>query len=238
MPKELTPEAVEAKRAEGLDADAAETAVPWSMPYLPIDPHDVGRSYEAVVRVNSQSGKGGVAYLLKNSHNLDLPRRLQIEFSRIIQRHTDTYGGEVDAALLWRIFADEYLPIDAVVHRDGLEDLAPWGRFEFNGATLTSTHDEDSILTVTLADGGEKRLLTASGNGPVDAFTSALEQTGVSLRILDYAEHALSEGRDATAASYVECEVDGQVLWGVGLDPSITTASFKAIISAVNRALR
>ncbi|WP_159625494.1 MULTISPECIES: 2-isopropylmalate synthase [Actinomyces] len=230
--------AVEARRAEGLEDDAAETAVPWSMPYLPIDPHDVGRSYEAVVRVNSQSGKGGVAYLLKNRHNLDLPRRLQIEFSRIIQRHADTYGGEIDATLLWRIFADEYLPIDAVIHRDGLEGLAAWGRFELKGATLTSTQDEDAILTVTLTDEGDERLLTASGNGPVGAFTTALEQTGVSIRILDYAEHALSEGRDATAASYVECEVGGQVLWGVGLDPSITTASFKAIISAVNRALR
>ncbi|MCL3776553.1 MULTISPECIES: 2-isopropylmalate synthase [unclassified Actinomyces] len=227
-------EAVAAKRAEGLDGEAAETAVPWSMPYLPIDPHDVGRSYEAVVRVNSQSGKGGVSYLLKQRHNLDLPRRLQIEFSRIIQRHTDTYGGEIDAAAMWTIFTDEYLP----ARSEPGSGLEPWGRFELKGATLTSAGDEDSILTVTVRDSGERRLLTASGNGPLDAFVTALEQTGVSVRILDYVEHALSEGRDARAASYVECEVNGQVLWGVGIDPSITTSSFKAVISAVNRALR
>ena len=226
--------AVEAKRAEGLDAATAEMAVPWSMPYLPIDPHDVGRSYEAVVRVNSQSGKGGVSYLLKTTHNLDLPRRLQIEFSRIVQRHADTRGGEVDAGDLWTIFTDEYLPAKAAPGAD----LPAWGRYELKGATLTAAGDEDSILTVTLRDGGQRRLLTASGNGPLDAFVTALEQTGVEVRILDYVEHALSQGRDALAASYVECEIAGQVLWGVGIDPSITTSSFKAVISAVNRALR
>ena len=226
--------AVEAKRAEGLDAATAEMAVPWSMPYLPIDPHDVGRSYEAVVRVNSQSGKGGVSYLLKTTHNLDLPRRLQIEFSRIVQHHADTRGGEVDAGDLWTIFTDEYLPAKAAPGAD----LPAWGRYELKGATLTAAGDEDSILTVTLRDGGRRRLLTASGNGPLDAFVTALEQTGVEVRILDYVEHALSQGRDALAASYVECEIAGQVLWGVGIDPSITTSSFKAVISAVNRALR
>ena len=227
--------AVEARRAEGLDAATAEMAVPWSMPYLPIDPHDVGRSYEAVVRVNSQSGKGGVAYLLGTTRKLELPRRLQIEFSRIVQRHTDTYGGEVDGDRLWSIFADEYLPAAAAPEAE----LSRWGRFELRGATLTSTgDDEDSTLTVTLVDGGEEKHLTASGNGPLDAFVTALESTGLSVRILDYVEHALSEGRDAKAASYVECEVDGQVLWGVGIDPSITTSSFKAVISAINRALR
>ena len=227
--------AVEAKRAEGLDAATAEMAVPWSMPYLPIDPHDVGRSYEAVVRVNSQSGKGGVAYLLGTTRKLELPRRLQIEFSRIVQRHTDTYGGEVDGARLWSIFADEYLPAAAAPEAE----LSRWGRFELRGATLTSTGDDkDSTLTVTLVDGGQEKHLTAAGNGPLDAFVTALEGTGLSVRILDYAEHALSEGHDAKAASYVECEVDGQVLWGVGIDPSITTSSFKAVISALNRALR
>ena len=226
---------VSAKQAEGLTDAEAEIAVPWAMPYLPIDPHDVGRSYEAVVRVNSQSGKGGVAYLLGTTRKLELPRRLQIEFSRIVQRHTDTYGGEVDGARLWSIFADEYLPAAAAPEAE----LSRWGRFELRGATLTSTgDDEDSTLTVTLVDGGEEKHLTASGNGPLDAFVTALESTGLSVRILDYVEHALSEGRDAKAASYVECEVDGQVLWGVGIDPSITTSSFKAVISAINRALR
>ena len=226
---------VDARKAEGLTKADAEIAVPWSMPYLPIDPHDVGRSYEAVVRVNSQSGKGGVAYLLGTTRKLELPRRLQIEFSRIVQRHTDTYGGEVDGARLWSIFADEYLPAAAAPEAE----LSRWGRFELRGATLTSTgDDEDSTLTVTLVDGGQEKHLTASGNGPLDAFVTALESTGLSVRILDYAEHALSEGHDAKAASYVECEVDGQVLWGVGIDPSITTSSFKAVISALNRVLR
>ena len=226
---------VDAKKAEGLTKADAEIAVPWSMPYLPIDPHDVGRSYEAVVRVNSQSGKGGVAYLLGTTRKLELPRRLQIEFSRIVQRHTDTYGGEVDGARLWSIFADEYLPAAAAPEAE----LSRWGRFELRGATLTSTGDDkDSTLTVTLVDGGQEKRLTAVGNGPLDAFVTALEGTGLSVRILDYVEHALSEGRDAKAASYVECEVDGQVLWGVGIDPSITTSSFKAVISALNRALR
>ena len=226
---------VDAKKAEGLSEADAEVAVPWSMPYLPIDPHDVGRSYEAVVRVNSQSGKGGVAYLLGTTRKLELPRRLQIEFSRIVQRHTDTYGGEVDGARLWSIFADEYLPAAAAPEAE----LSRWGRFELRGATLTSTgDDEDSTLTVTLVDGGQEKHLTAAGSGPLDAFVTALEGTGLSVRILDYVEHALSEGRDAKAASYVECEVDGQILWGVGIDPSITTSSFKAVISALNRALR
>ena len=226
---------VNAKKAEGLADAEAQIAVPWAMPYLPIDPHDVGRSYEAVVRVNSQSGKGGVAYLLGTTRKLELPRRLQIEFSRIVQRHTDTYGGEVDGDRLWSIFADEYLPAAAAPEAE----LSRWGRFELRGATLTSTgDDEDSTLTVTLVDGGQEKHLTASGNGPLDAFVTALESTGLSVRILDYVEHALSEGRDAKAASYVECEVDGQVLWGVGIDPSITTSSFKAVISALNRALR
>ena len=226
---------VNAKKAEGLSDAEAEIAVPWAMPYLPIDPHDVGRSYEAVVRVNSQSGKGGVAYLLGTTRKLELPRRLQIEFSRIVQRHTDTYGGEVDGDRLWSIFADEYLPAAAAPEAE----LSRWGRFELRGATLTSTGDDkDSTLTVTLIDGGQEKHLTAAGNGPLDAFVTALESTGLSVRILDYAEHALSEGHDAKAASYVECEVDGQVLWGVGIDPSITTSSFKAVISALNRALR
>ena len=226
---------VDARKAEGLTKADAEIAVPWSMPYLPIDPHDVGRSYEAVVRVNSQSGKGGVAYLLGTTRKLELPRRLQIEFSHIVQRHTDTYGGEVDGARLWSIFADEYLPAAAAPEAE----LSRWGRFELRGATLTSTGDDkDSTLTVTLVDGGQEKRLTAVGNGPLDAFVTALEGTGLSVRILDYAEHALSEGHDAKAASYVECEVDGQVLWGVGIDPSITTSSFKAVISALNRALR
>lgn len=211
----------------------SEMAVPWDIPYLPVDPHDVGRSYEAVVRVNSQSGKGGIAYLMSSARQLELPRRHQIEFSQIVQRHTDTFGGEISAENLWHIFVDEYLPASAA------EGLEPWGRFSLRGTTVTTADDgAQATLTVTLVDRGEEKVLAAMGNGPVDAFVKALTQVGVEVSVLDFAEHALSSGGDASAAAYVEAEVGGQVLWGVGIDPSITTASFKAIVSAVNRALR
>ncbi|WP_235939541.1 2-isopropylmalate synthase [Occultella kanbiaonis] len=218
----------EIEQAGGDDAD-----VVWTVPYLPVDPQDVGRSYEAVIRVNSQSGKGGVAYLLQSSRNLDLPRRLQIEFSRIVQRHTDAYGGEMSAERLWEIFSDEYLP---ATEENG---LTAWGRFALHATQVSSAGDgSDDVLTATLRDGEDEVTVQARGNGPVAAFVAALAQRSVELSVLDYAEHALSEGGDAAAAAYVECEVDGQVIWGVGIDPSITTASFKAIISAVNRAVR
>ncbi|WP_043500139.1 2-isopropylmalate synthase [Georgenia sp. SUBG003] len=223
----------EARAAKVAAAGGDENAVVWELPYLPIDPKDVGRSYEAVVRVNSQSGKGGVAYLLSSTRHLDLPRRLQIELSGIVQKHTDAYGGEIDAEKLWSIFADEYLPHTAAM------GLAPWGRFSLEGTTVTTAGEgEDAVLTVTLVDRGEKKVVAATGNGPIDAFVNALGEVGVEVDVLDYAEHALSEGGDATAASYVECQVDGQILWGVGIDPSTMTASFKAIVSAVNRAGR
>jgi 2-isopropylmalate synthase len=226
---------------KGLDAMAtrAEAAgvpvdrLPWAVPYLPIDPRDVGRTYEAIIRVNSQSGKGGVSYLLKSERALDLPRRLQIEFSQIVQRSTDTSGREVTADELWTIFADEYLPAPP---GSGLE---PWGRFALRGTAVASAGDGSAdVLSVELLDEDRERVLTATGNGPVAAFTAALAQIGVQVNVLDYSEHALSEGGDASAAAYVECEVDGQVLWGVGIDPSITTASLKAIVSAVNRSQR
>lgn len=224
---------LELRAAQVAEAGGDENAVAWNIPYLPVDPHDVGRSYEAVVRVNSQSGKGGIAYLMSSTKHLDLPRRLQIEFSQIVQRHTDAHGGEISGESLWRIFVDEYLPASA---SDG---LVPWGRFRLRGTTVTTADDGAyATLTVTVVDGGEEKVLAATGNGPVDAFTRALEQVGVNVKVLDFAEHALSEGGDASAAAYIEAEVDGQVLWGAGIDPSITTASFKAIVSAVNRALR
>ncbi|MFC4555215.1 2-isopropylmalate synthase [Georgenia faecalis] len=223
--------AVRADRVAAADGDAS--AVLWEVPYLPVDPHDVGRSYEAVVRVNSQSGKGGVAYLLSSTRALDLPRRLQIELSAIVQRHTDAYGGEISAERLWTIFSDEYLPATPE------SGLSPWGRYALRGTTLTSAGEgQDATLTLTMVEDGTEKVLAATGNGPVKAFTNAFADLGVRVDVLDYAEHALSTGGDASAAAYVECEVDGQVLWGVGIDPSITTASFKAIVSAVNRALR
>ncbi|MDO5699993.1 MAG: 2-isopropylmalate synthase [Bowdeniella nasicola] len=214
-------------------AGGNDTAVPWTVPYLPVDPHDVGRTYEAIVRVNSQSGKGGVAYLLSSTRDLQLPRRLQIEVSRLVQQHSEMDGGEVTAESLWRLFADEYLPAAAAAGN------RPWGRFALRGTTVTTADDgEHATLTVSLKDGSQDRVLAATGNGPIDAFTQALKQIGVDVHVLDFAEHALSTGGDATAAAYIEAEVDGQVLWGVGIDPSTSAASFKAIISAVNRAVR
>ena len=221
--------------ARKIKVDAAggdENAVVWELPYLPIDPHDVGRSYEAVVRVNSQSGKGGVAYLMSRAHNLELPRRLQVEFSRIVQRHTDTYGGEINADALWKIFADEYLPTSAA------PGLQSWGRFELRKSQVGTVDDEHVELHAELTDNGVLTAIDANGTGPIDAFVSALHQFDLDVRVLDYSEHAMSQGRDAKAASYVEAAVDGQIVWGVGIDSSITRASYKAVISAVNRALR
>jgi 2-isopropylmalate synthase len=204
----------------------------WAVPYLPIDPKDVGRSYEAVIRVNSQSGKGGVAYLLKTDHSLDLPRKLQIEFSRVVQNKTDQDGGEVSSAKLWDIFIDEYLPAPA----DRIE--LKWGRFELKKMRTESNMDGHVELDIVLRDGAGELQAKGNGNGPISAFLNVLEQQGVNVRLLDYVEHTLSEGGDAQAAAYVELEIDGKTLWGVGIDGDISTASLKAVISAVNRALR
>jgi len=201
----------------------------WGVPYLPIDPRDVGRSYEAVIRVNSQSGKGGISYLLKTERHLDLPRRLQIEFSRVVQGVTDADGREVTGEDIWQIFADEYLPAPAG------GPLEPWGRLSLRGARASSVEGGLDTLSVDLVDDGVPVTLEGTGNGPIAAFVDAVAQVGVEVRVLDYAEHALSEGGDASAAAYVECSVGDEVLWGVGIDPSIITASLKAIISAVNR---
>ncbi|MGJ7440704.1 2-isopropylmalate synthase [Aquipuribacter sp. MA13-6] len=222
------------KGFDHLEKDAREAGVPvaehdWAVPYLPVDPKDLGRSYEAVIRVNSQSGKGGVAYLMKTEHNLDLPRRLQIELSHAVQLQADLGGGEISAAELWTVFADEYLPADGGER---------WGRFELRALEAKGNVDEDDTLTVRMRDGATEVTLTGTGNGPIAAFTTALSQVGVDVRVLDYAEHAMSAGGDAKAAAYVECAVGGQVLWGVGVDPNIVTASLKAVVSAVNRALR
>jgi 2-isopropylmalate synthase len=217
------------KGFEALAVDAAAAGVPigeqpWQMPYLPIDPKDVGRSYEAVIRVNSQSGKGGVAYIMKFEHALDLPRRLQIEFSQVIQRVTDSEGGEVDAAQMWQIFSAEYLEAT--------------GPVQLAGHRSASVADQQDALSVEVRVDGEPRSLTGTGNGPINAFVAALASIGYQVRVLDYAEHALSAGEDARAAAYVECEVDGRTLWGVGVDENIVTASLNALTSAVNRARR
>jgi 2-isopropylmalate synthase len=203
----------------------------WGVPYLPIDPHDVGRSYEAVVRVNSQSGKGGVAYLLKAEHQLDLPRRLQIEFSGVVQARTDSQGGEVSADELWRTFQDEYLPaVDGGVNE--------WGRFTPVSHSLISEQGGSDHIMATMLDRGQEISVEGDGNGPIAAFIDALSSLGVDVRVLDYHEHALSAGGDAKAAAYVECAVGDRVLWGVGLHSSIVKASLTAVLSAVNRAER
>jgi 2-isopropylmalate synthase len=204
----------------------------WAVPYLPIDPKDVGRSYEAVIRVNSQSGKGGVAYLLKTDHHLDLPRKLQIEFSRVVQNVTDASGGEVSSEKLWDIFIDEYLP--APSDRIDLK----WGRFELKKMRTASEMDGVVQLDILLRDGDGELEAHGTGNGPISAFLNVLEQQGVQVRLLDYVEHTLSAGGDAQAAAYVELEVNGKTLWGVGIDGDISTASLKAVISSVNRAIR
>jgi 2-isopropylmalate synthase len=217
--------------AMAVDATAAGVPVDdfnWDVPYLPIDPKDVGRTYEAVIRVNSQSGKGGVAYIMKSEHALELPRRLQIEFSQVIQRHTDIEGGEVLPAEMWSIFTDEYLP----------NPNAPWGRLALSSLTQDSAVDGETSVRVAMTDNGEPMTLEGRGNGPIAAFCNALEQHGIDVRVLDYHEHAMSAGGDAKAAAYLECAVGERVLWGVGVDPSIITASLKAVVSAVNRALR
>ena len=202
----------------------------WAVPYLPIDPKDVGRSYEAVIRVNSQSGKGGVAYLLKSDHNLDLPRKLQIEFSRVVQNETDASGGEVSSEKLWDIFNDEYLP--------SLETSRRWGRFELKKLRTQSDMDGVVNIDVVLRDGDSEVELNGTGNGPFSAFINVLEKRGVNVGLLDYVEHTLSASSDAQAAAYVELTIDSKTLWGVGIDGDIATASLKAIISGVNRAIR
>jgi 2-isopropylmalate synthase len=221
------------KGLEHLERDAAAAGrpvaeMPWAVPYLPIDPKDVGRTYEAVIRVNSQSGKGGVAYIMKSEHHLDLPRRLQIEFSHVIQAKTDSEGGEVTPEEMYAVFLDEYLPNPG----------APWGRFALRGLQQDAQVDGPDRLRVDLTDAGTPVTLEGTGNGPIAAFCAALGDYGVDVRVLDYQEHALSAGGDATAAAYLECAVGDRVLWGVGIDANIVTASLKAVVSAINRATR
>ncbi|HIZ99708.1 MAG TPA: 2-isopropylmalate synthase [Candidatus Janibacter merdipullorum] len=211
------------------EAGTDVNGIDWGVPYLPIDPHDIGRSYEAVVRVNSQSGKGGVAYLLHSEVGLELPRRLQMEFSAVVQRKTDSDGGEMSGLALWEYFSDEYL------HS---EDKDGWGRFQPVRSTLTGEDDGLDRIEGHILDRGQEVEISGSGNGPIAAFLDALAPLGVDVRVLDYAEHALSAGGDARAAAYVECAVGERVLWGVGLHDSIVKASLRAILSAVNRAER
>ena len=252
--KGLEARQVAAKRA-GADLDSFV----WLVPYLPIDPKDIGRTYEAIIRVNSQSGKGGMAYLLKTNHNLDLPKRLQIEFDKIVQNFADTTKKEVKDEDIWRLFKDEYLPVEqsgmtaagVVVGDTHDASLAPWGRLKLLKVSVSSGEDgSDTVLKARLLDrgvnvGGEQpveREVSGIGNGPIAAFLNAISNFGVDASIMDYVEHTMSVGTDAMAASYVECQVgeadDAQIVWGVGIDSSITTSALKAIISAINRSQR
>jgi 2-isopropylmalate synthase len=215
---------LEALASDAAAAGASVDDITWAVPYLPIDPKDVGRTYEAVIRVNSQSGKGGVAYIMKAEHQFDLPRRLQIEFSGVVQQHTDDAGGEVTPERMWEIFEAEY--------------LASSGPLQLNAVHTSSAQGERDALRVGMYVDGQRQELEGNGNGPIAAFVDALSSIGRDVRVLDYAEHAMSAGGDATAAAYLECAVDGQVLWGVGVDANILTASLKAIVSALNRAAR
>lgn len=209
---------------KGLEAvQAPENQNVWEVPYLPIDPKDVGRSYEAVIRVNSQSGKGGVAYIMKTDHNLKLPRPMQVEFSSVVQAVTDAEGGEVNPKAMWDIFAGEYLdrtsPIEAIsVTVDGGQN-----------------EGEEAKVTAQVEFNGEHREIQGRGNGPVAAYCDALSQLGLDVEVQEYSQHARTSGDDAEAAAYVLAEVNGSKVWGVGIAGSITYASLKAITSAANR---
>jgi 2-isopropylmalate synthase len=194
----------------------------WAVPYLPIDPKHVGRTYEAVIRVNSQSGKGGVAFIMKEEHGFDLPRRLQIEFSKTIQGITEDTGTEIAPGDMWVTFQREYLPEHARIELLSQE---------------TTTGDTGAKVIAQLLVDGEHRTVHGEGNGPIAAFVAALQaDLGVDVDVVDYSEHAVSAGSDATAVAYVETQSgDGELRWGVGMHPSILTASLRAVVSAVNR---
>lgn len=217
--------------AQGTPVDLME----WDMPYLPVDPKDLGRSYEAIIRVNSQSGKGGVTYLLKSEYGLDLPRRMQVEFSRAVQQHTEA-GGEVTAEEIRRIFNYEYLPAE--------DSEKAWGRFQIVGLRTDSGNVDGGgssaeRIEVDLIVDGQERTYEGRGNGPIDALVKILiDQFDVDVRLQDYSEHAIGSGADTNAAAYVELAVEDRVVWGAGLHPNITKASLKAVVSAVNRAAR
>ncbi|MRH85939.1 2-isopropylmalate synthase [Nocardia sp. SYP-A9097] len=210
--------------ADAADSDVADMT--WAVPYLPIDPKDVGRTYEAVIRVNSQSGKGGVAYIMKTDHGLALPRRLQIEFSQAVQKITDGEGGEVTPKEMWDVFAEEYLT-----------PIVPLERIRQKVTASELDGGVDHIEAVVKVDGVEQAI-SGEGNGPLASFVDALATIGYDVRVLDYSEHAMSSGDDAQAAAYVECAIGDKVTWGVGIATSITTASLRAVVSAVNRAAR
>jgi 2-isopropylmalate synthase len=207
---------------KGMHAQQRESSEVWDVPYLPIDPADLGRSYEAIIRVNSQSGKGGIAYLMETEHSLELPRGLQVDFAQKVQAITDARGDELTADELLVAFHEHY--------------LSHTGPYELGPYTHSST-DTDQI-SAELTRNGDPQEVTGSGNGPIAALVEAFEQNfGIAIRIRDYHEHAMAAAADATAAAYIEADIDGDLVWGVGLHSSIVTASLRAVVNAVNRAL-
>ena len=249
---------LEARQMAADRAGADLDSFVWLVPYLPIDPKDIGRTYEAIIRVNSQSGKGGMAYLLKTNHNLDLPKRLQVEFDKIVQAYADETKKEVKDEDIWRLFKDEYLAVEeggktaagVVVGDADDESLEQWGRLKLLKVAVSSGEDgSDTVLKAKVLDRGtepsdeaREREVSGAGNGPIAAFLNAVSNLGIEASVMDYAEHTMSVGTDAMAASYVECQVgqdaEAQIIWGVGIDSSITTSALKAIISAINRSER
>jgi len=211
---------------KGFDALAASNSKVWEVPYLPIDPADLGRSYEAIIRINSQSGKGGIAYILKTDYGLDLPRLLQVEFSKVIQRVADETGKEIDPKLIWESFQSEYLTRS--------EPIAFRGH-----TTIPDTGDpERRVIAARILEAGAERTIEGRGNGPIAAYVDALaRQCGLAIKVRDYHQHATGHGADAGSVTYIEAErADGSVVWGVGMSPNIVVASLKAVTSAVNRA--
>jgi 2-isopropylmalate synthase len=200
----------------------------WAVPYLPIDPKDVGRSYDAVIRINSQSGKGGIAYLMETDYGVEMPRRLQIEFSKVVQQRADTGGAELSTNDIWSAFDVEY--------------LSQKGRFSFKEyRTSPDTHaSEIRNLTATIMDKGSDVVLEGKGTGPIDAFVQAINaHSGENIRVVDYHEHAIGRGADTKAIAYLEIEGDDrEPLFGVGMDKNITEASLKAVVSAINRSIK
>ena len=250
---------LEARQVAADRAGADLDSFVWLVPYLPIDPKDIGRTYEAIIRVNSQSGKGGMAYLLKTNHNLDLPKRLQVEFDKVVQAYADETKKEVKDEDIWRLFKDEYLPVEesgataagVVVGDSKDESLEQWGRLKLLKVSVSSGEDgSDTVLKAKILDRGMnagvdepvEREVSGMGNGPLAAFLNALSNFGIEASVMDYVEHTMSVGTDAMAASYVECQIgeeeDPRIVWGVGIDTSIVTSSLKAIISAINRSER
>jgi 2-isopropylmalate synthase len=207
---------------KGLDALGKIESPQWEVPYLPVDPHHLGRSYEAIIRINSQSGKGGIAYIMRTDYGFDLPRNLQIEFGKVVQAHTDETGAEMTGPELWEQFEREY--------------LAPAGPFGLIDQHLSDS-PEGTAITARVADGDAVRTIAGSGNGPIDAFVSALGASlGVEIAVKDYSEHATTAGANSAAVAYVHLEVGGKLVYGIARDANIVTASLRAIVNGLNRA--